>query len=318
MILHVAFGNRLFHQFQLVLVADVFLDGSRIHEHFGSGDSPRPVGSRQQAQRNDTREDFGQEQADFVVLVRRVHGKHTLDGFGSVRRMDGREHHVARIGSGKRNLHRFEVTDFAHEQHVRVLTEGGTQGVRIRKRIHADFALRNDGLFVPVKVFNRVFDGDDVDCFALVDVIQHGRKRRRLSGTGRSRHKHKATAGKRHIADNFGQMKFFKRRNLRLDVTNHDGDGTALAEYVHTETSHIAGAHGKVAFLILFKTQLLVAVHDIIQEGIHHTGVDTGFKNLGQGAIDAVNRRNARPDVQVGRLVVHHGAEQLFNFQFSH
>ena len=252
------------------------------------------------------------------MLVRRVHGKHTLDSFSSVRRMDGREHHVARIGSGKRNLHRLKVTDFAHKEHVRVLTESGTQGVRIRKRIHADFALRNDGLLVPIKVFDRVFNGNDVDGFALVDVIQHGSKRRRLSGTGRSRHKHQATAGQGHVTDNFGQVKFLECGDLRLDMTNHHGNRTALAENVHTETAHVAGTHGKVAFLILFKTQLLVAVHDVVQKGIHHARVDTRIKNLGQRTIDAVNRRNARPDVQVGRLMVDHRTQELFNLQLSH
>ena len=318
MILHVAFGNGVFHQRKLVLVADVFLDGSSIHEHLGGGHAALAIGSRQQAQRNNTRKHFRKENTDFVVLVRRVHRKHTLNRFGRVRRMDGRKHHVARIGRSQRNLHRLEVTDFAHQQHVRVLTEGGAQGIRVRKRIHANLALRNDGLVVAVKVFNRVFDGNDVHRFRLVDVIQHGSKRRRLTRTRRTRHKHKATASKRKVTDNFGQVKFLESRNLRLDVTNHHGNRAALAENVHTETAHVAGAHGKVAFLVSLETVFLVAVHDIVHEGIHHTGIHTRFEQLCQCTVNTVNRRNARTDVQVRSLVLDHRTEQLLDSQISH
>ena len=252
------------------------------------------------------------------MLVRRVHRKHTLDSFRRVRRMDSSKHHVARVGRSKRNLHRLEVTDFAHQEHVRVLTESGTQCVRIRKRIHADFTLRDNRHVVAVQVFDRVFDRNDVHRFRLVDVIQHGSKRRRLTRTRRTRNKHKTTARKRHVANDFGQMEFFERRNLRLDMADNHSDCTALAEYVHTETAHVTGAHGKVAFLVRFKTLLLVAVHDIVQEGIHHGRIDAGFEQLSQRTIDTVNRRNTGTDMQVRSLVFDHGAEQLFNSKISH
>jgi hypothetical protein len=68
------------------------------------------------------------------------------------------KNHVAGIGRSQGNLHRLEVTNFANQQNIRVLAESCTQGVAVRERIHADFALRDNRLVVFIQVFNRVFD----------------------------------------------------------------------------------------------------------------------------------------------------------------
>ena len=61
-------------------------------------------------------------------------------------------------------------------------------------------------------------------------------------------------------------------------MTNHNSNCTALAEHVDTETSHVAGTHGKVAFLVRLESILLVAIHDVVQEGIHHSAIDANIK----------------------------------------
>ena len=306
-------GNSLFDQVVLVLVFDVFLDSGRIHQDFGSRHSPVTILGRQQAERNNARQHFGKQQADFVVLVRRIHRKHTVNRFRRVRGMDRRKHHVARIGSGQGNLHRFQVTNFAHQKHIRVLTERRTQGVRIRKRIHANFTLRNNGLVIAVKVFNRVFDRNDIHRFVLIDVIEHGGQCRRLTRTSSTCNQHETALGQRHVANHIGQMQVFESRNLRLDMTNHDCNRSTLAEHVHTETTHVAGTHGKVTFLVRFKALFLVAVHDIIQEGIHHHGIDSDIKRTLQRTVDTIDRRNPYAQMQVRRIAVHHFTKQLFN-----
>ena len=96
-------------------------------------------------------------------------------------------------------------------------------------------------------------------------------------------------------------------------MTNHHGNGATLAEHVHTETAHVAGAHGKVAFLVGFKALFLVPVHDIVQEGIHHGGVNTGIENFCESAVDAENRRSPYANVQVRSLALYHFAKELFN-----
>ena len=108
-------------------------------------------------------------------------------------------------------------------------------------------------------------------------------------------------------------MQIFKRRNFRLDVTNHHRNRSTLTENVHTETTHIAGANSKVTFLIRFKALLLVAVHDIIQEGIHHQSIYTNIEGALQGTVDTINRRNAHTQVHIGCTAIYHFAKQLFN-----
>ena len=252
------------------------------------------------------------------MLVRRIHRKHTVNRFHSIRRMDSRKDHVASICCGKRNLHRFKVTNFAHEEHIRILTERSTECIRIRKRIHADFTLRDNRHVITIKVFNRVFDRNDVHRFFLIDVVNHRSKRCGLTRTRRTRHKHKTALSQSQVTNHFGQVQIFESRNHSLDMTNHNRNCSTLTENVHTETAHITSAHGKVAFLISLKTLLLVAIHDIIQEGIHHSAIDAHIKKSLQSTIDTINRRNTNSQMQVRRLAVYHFTQELFNAKFSH
>ena len=240
-----------------------------------------------------------------------------MNRFRRVGRMDSCKNHVTRIGSGQSNLHCLEVANFANQQDIGVLTKGCTQCIAIRQRIHADFALRDNRLVILVKVFDRVFHRDDIDGLVIADMVNHGSKRCRLTRTRRTGHEHKAALGQGHVANDFGQLQVLKRRNLRLDMADNNSNGATLAEHVHTEAAQFTGAHSEVAFLILFKTNFLVAVHDVVQEGIHHHAVDFDIERALQQAVNAECRRSADTDMQVRCLAVHHLTEKVLDAELN-
>ena len=101
-------------------------------------------------------------------------------------------------------------------------------------------------------------------------------------------------------------------------MANHDSNRSTLAEHVHTETAHVACAHGKVAFLVRLESIFLIAIHDVIQKRVHHGAVDANVKKSLQCTVDTVNRRHTHAEVQVRRLAVHHFTQELFDPKFSH
>ena len=107
-------------------------------------------------------------------------GKHaddSIDGLGSVDRVQRRQHQVARFGSLERHLDRFLVAHFAHQNHFRRLPQSGAQGNRKTWRIGVEFALVNRRILVCVQKLDRIFDGDDVVGLRLINQIDNRRQR---------------------------------------------------------------------------------------------------------------------------------------------
>ena len=63
-------------------------------------------------------------------------------------------------------FHRFQVAQFAHQNHVRVLPQRPAQRLGKAGHINMDLALGDDGLFVFVVILDRVLHGDDVGVVA--------------------------------------------------------------------------------------------------------------------------------------------------------
>ncbi len=92
--------------------------------------------------------------------------------------MQGGQNQMSRLRGGKGNLHGFPITDLADQDHLRGLPERGSQSVREGIEIIPHFPLVEGGHFVGMGVFDRVLQGDHMDRFFFVDLVQHSRKRR--------------------------------------------------------------------------------------------------------------------------------------------
>ncbi len=89
----------------------------------------------------------------------------------------------AHLRSGDGDADGFQVAQFAHQDHIRIFTQGGVQRVRERRRVQPDLALADQAVTALVHELDGILDGEDVALVALVDVIDHRGKRRGLART---------------------------------------------------------------------------------------------------------------------------------------
>ena len=118
--------------------------------------------------------------------MRREDVHEARDRLAAVGRVQGREHEVTRLGSREPDLDSLQVAHFAHEHHVGVLAQRSPQRRREAHAVGADLALIHDGPLVADQELDRVLDRDDVIGARRVDVVDDGRKRRRLARARRA------------------------------------------------------------------------------------------------------------------------------------
>jgi hypothetical protein len=85
------------------------------------------------------------------------------------------------FGEGNCMLHRFGIANLADEDDVGCLTQRVLQRVMPRVRVHAHFAVRDQGVLGRVYVLDRIFDRDDVTRRRRVAMVDHRGERRRFS-----------------------------------------------------------------------------------------------------------------------------------------
>ena len=100
------------------------------------------------------------------------HAQDAVDGLAGVDGVQGAEHQVAGFGGAQGDLHRFPVAHFAHQNDLGRLAQGGAQAVGEGVEIRAQLALVDGGLLLRMDEFDRILQGDDVDGFGLVDLVQ--------------------------------------------------------------------------------------------------------------------------------------------------
>src|SRR5437867_182380 len=160
----------------------------RVDHDFKNGDAARHVHARKEQLRDDRLQNRRKLDADLLLLVRGKSIDDTVNGFRRAGGVEGAEDQVAGFGGGDGSIDRFQIAHFADEDHVRVLAQYAAQRFGKIRHVHADFALGHQRLFVPVIIFDGIFDGDEVDLVALfINDVEHRGERRGLARTGRAR-----------------------------------------------------------------------------------------------------------------------------------
>ena len=151
------------------------------------------------------------------MLVSRKHGNDSVNGFSGVHGVQRGKHQVTGFRSGHANLAGFDVTHLADEDDVGVLAECCPQSLGKAASIEADFALVDDRALVAEGVFDGVFNRHDVTGFTLVDVVHHGRQRRRLARTGNASNQYESALVFSKLEDSIQKPQLSKVRDLRGD-----------------------------------------------------------------------------------------------------
>ena len=142
-------------------VADEVADRVGGHDHLERGDHAA-ADARDQPLAHHAAQRGGELHPDLRLAVGGEHVDDAVERGGGVVGVQRREHEVAGLGDGQRELHRLGVAHLADEHDVGVLAERRPQRPLERVGVDADLALVHRGALVHVHVFDRVLDGEDV------------------------------------------------------------------------------------------------------------------------------------------------------------
>jgi hypothetical protein len=239
-----------------------------------AGTSAGAIGARHQPHRNHSRERTGQREAHFARLVRRIEREHAIDRLRRVGRVQRRENEVARVRGLQRRIERFEISNFADEDDVGVLTQHAAKGLTERRRVGADLTLVDVRVHVTMEELDRVLDRDDVGAAILIDVLDHRRQRRRLARAGNSRDEDETTRLHRDLLEHRGQAQLADRLRLIRDGPHRVAEGAALLIQVDAEPSDARYTDREVAFLLFGEHVDLARRHQLLGEGFEILGTE--------------------------------------------
>src|SRR5436190_5106910 len=119
-----------------------------------------------------------------------------------------------------------------------------------------------------MKIFDRIFQRDDMNLLILIEFVEHGRKGSALAGPGSSGHEDDSVLLLYDVTKYRRQFQFLERRNFRFQLAHDERVPAVLFENIDAKTRHvfngvtaIAGAVGRE-----FRLELLAPVHDMSGE----------------------------------------------------
>ena len=175
---------------------------------------------------------------------------------------------MAGLGGGDGGGDRLIVAHLAHQNNVRVLTQGTAQGAGKAGHISTDLALVNQRLLAAVDVLNRVLNRDDVVTAGLVDVVDHGGQRGGFTAAGGAGDKNQAAGLVRKLGQHGGHRELGQRGNCIAQKAQRGGGLTLLEEHVHTAAGAVGGNQRKVGVDAFCGDGLAVGlVHQTHDEG---------------------------------------------------
>jgi len=162
-----------------------------------------------------------------------------------------------------------------------------------------------------VEELDRVLDRDDVHRPAIVDVVDHRRERRRLTGARRAGHEDEATRLARELEEDLREAEL----RGRLDHPRHEAEGGGEAVALEIDVDAEAGDAGdgirEVDLPVDLEPLLLLGREDAVEKVprlLRREGLE--LLERSQPAADAQQRRRARGDVEVRGVLVGNALEK--------
>ena len=140
----------------------------------------------------------------------------------------------------------FQVSHLSYQDHIRVLTESGSQCLSIVCGIAADLPLVYHGFVMSVEVFNRILQSDDVVRIGPVDHMDQGSQCGGFTAAGRSCNQYQATFSAGHFHNLSGDSQILRLRNIERQASHNCCQCTSLLKNVHTKTAYPGNGVGKV------------------------------------------------------------------------
>ena len=218
--------------------------------------------------------------------------------------MQGAKHQVPGLGGGHGQADGLQVAHLADQDDIRVLAEGGAQGLGEAQGVAVDLALVDEALLAEVNELDGVLDGEDVLITGVVEEVHH---RRQGGGLARARgagHQDQAAGDLDDLAEDLGGVDLLQGQDLGGDGAQHGGGATLLIEGVDAEAGQAGDLEGEVRLQELLVVLALLVVHDVIDQPLDRPMVHGGQVDAPHVAIDANHGRQARGQMQVRGLIL--------------
>jgi hypothetical protein len=235
-----------------------------------------------------------------------------VDRRGCVLRVQSGEDEVAGLGRGNGGRDRLEVAHLAEEDHVRVLAKRTAQGVGEADGVGPDLALIDDASLVAVQELDRVLDGHDVVVASSVDLVDHGRESRRLTGARGTGYEDEAARFLRKLVELRRQPEILERLQLGGNHAEGTAETLALEIDVDAKAREAWDRVGDVDLAVDLQVFLLLGREDAVKQplGVVSREARELLEPL-EAAVQADDRMRADREVQVGRAESDHRLEQV-------
>ena len=219
--------------------------------------------------------------------------------------MQGAEHQVAGFGGGDRQLDRLQIAQLPHQDHVRVLAQGGPQGIGEAAGVVVELALMHHALYRFVGEFDRIFDREDVLSPVLVDVIEDGGEGGGLARAGGTGHQHQPLGGAADLLHDRWQPQHRQLGNAVAQRPQTGGIGAALAIDIDPEACHALEAVGAVELPGLLQLLALGIVEHREDQPVAGFLIQHLLLDRPELSVEAAVGGQAGADVQIAAAIGH-------------
>ena len=185
--------------------------------------------------------------ADLLLFLLVEHAEDTVDRLAGIDRVQCAHDQMAGFRGGHADLDGFAVAHFADENDLGSLAQRGAQSGGEGAEVVAHFALVESRLLLRMHEFDGIFERDDVDRLGLVQFVQQGRQRCRLTGAGRAGDQHQPGFFLCNRVENRRQIELIDAWNVGRQFPQNDRVIAALGEDIDAEARLLAKRVGAVA-----------------------------------------------------------------------
>ena len=180
--------------------------------------------------------------------------------------MQRRKGQVACFSNAQCHLDRLEITHFADQHDVGILSKCSSESRAKRMRIGRNLTLIYNAILMIMQKLDRVLDRQNMIVTLDIDLIDHRCKRRRFTRTGWPGHEDEAAWFLAHVGNHGGQAESVERLDLIRNGTKHRSDRTFLVKKIGTKTRHTLEAEREIEFEVFLKPVLLrICQHGVCQ-----------------------------------------------------
>ncbi len=206
---------------------------------------------------------------------------------------------MAGFSSRHGHLDGFSITQFADQDHVRVLAQRGANAIGKGRQMGAEFALDNLRLLAAVDELDRVFETDDVGILGAVEMIDHRRQGGRLAGTCRAGHQDHALMMIAKFAHYGRQIQAFKCRHFAGNEAEGGADAGFLAEHIDAKAAAVFRYIGEIEVMALVEAFALVGAQDLGNVAFQFGIAEVAKLDRHEIAVHAQHRRHTHGQMDV-------------------